>query len=104
MNQTRELLSKTYKLSYDPEMGVVFHWSRHRGWVALSRRTTSKGGAYYVFKHEGKPKYVNENVIMEAFAEPPRKYYVMDRCNTFYLEDMCKTAWLYEETEHGEDN
>lgn len=103
MNETKELLSKTYNLSYDPEMGVVFHWSRHRGWVPLSRRTTNKG-AFYVFKHEGRATYVNEKVIIEAFAETPRKYYVMDRCNTYSLEDMCKTAWLYEETEHEEDN
>lgn len=68
MNETKDLLSKTYNLSYDAEMGVVFHWSRHRGWVPLSRRTTNKG-AFYVFKHEGRPTYVNEKVIIEAFTE-----------------------------------
>ena len=68
MNQTKEVLTKIYNLSYDSEMGVLFHWSRHRGWVPLARNKTKKG-AYYVFKHEGRPTYVNEKVVLEAFAD-----------------------------------
>lgn len=76
MNETKEFLTKTYNLSYDSEMGVLFHWSRHRGWVPLSRNKTKKG-AYYVFKHEGRPTYVNEKVIIDAFTEGETNWYTL---------------------------
>lgn len=95
MNETKEFLTKTYNLSYDSEMGVLFHWSRHRGWVPLARNETKKG-AYYVFKHEGRPTYVNEKVVLDAFAEEPRKY-VVAHGKTYFLEDIEKAAILEEE-------
>ena len=95
MNQTKEVLTKTYNLSYDSEMGVLFHWSRHRGWVPLARNKTKKG-AYYVFKHEGKPTYVNEKIVLDAFAEEPRKY-IGARGYTYDLKDIEKAAILEEE-------
>ena len=98
MNQTKEVLTKTYNLSYDSEMGVLFHWSRHRGWVPLARNKTKKG-AYYVFKHEGRPTYVNEKVVLEAFnAEEPRRFILLSD-NTNFLKKSYKK--MLEEKENG---
>lgn len=109
MNETKELLSKTYKLSYDPEMDVVFHWSQKRGWVPLSERKNGKV-AYYLFKHEGKTTYVSKIAVVEAFVEELKRqrihYFLGIRGDAMPLDDLCKTVKLYtvEETEREEDN
>lgn len=55
-------------LNYDSELGVVFHWSKRRGWTPLKRHVqNSKDNAYYVFKHEGKAVAVREETILKAW-------------------------------------
>lgn len=55
-------------VNYDPEMGVVFHWSKPRGWFPLKKHVQNvKNNAYYVFKHEGKAVAVREETIIKAW-------------------------------------
>lgn len=57
-------------INYDLEMGVVFHWSKNRGWCPLKRNVQNdKKSIYYVFKHNKKTVAVREDVIIKAFKE-----------------------------------
>lgn len=57
-------------INYDSEIGVVFHWSKHRGWYPLKRNVQNdKKSIYYVFKVNKKTVAVREDVIINAFKE-----------------------------------
>ena len=57
-------------INYDPESGVVFHWSKHRGWVALKRHVQNvKDNAYYIFREGNKIIALREETIIKAFKE-----------------------------------
>ena len=57
-------------INYDPELGVVFHWSKHRGWVALKRHVQNvKDNAYYIFREGNKIIALREETIIQAFKE-----------------------------------